>query len=172
MNYGLTYTKDIGNNILTGYSDSDLAGHVEDRRSTGDMAFYLNESLITRVSHKQRCVALSSCEAEFMAATAAACQVIWLKNLLTVATNKQLGSVVLYIDNKSAIDLAKNLVFHDRSKHISIRYHFIRECVDIGEIVVKHISYENQRADILTKSLVTFKFEKMRKLLGVADLIA
>lgn len=172
LDYGLTYAEGSGNNLLTGYSDSDLAGHVDDRKSTGGMAFYLNESLITWVSQKQRCVALSSCEAEFMAATAAACQAIWLKNLLAEVTGKNGGPVVLHIDNKSAIDLAKNPVFHGRSKHIDIRYHFIRQCVEKGEIVLKHVSSENQRADILTKSLATFKFEKLRKLLGVKDLTA
>lgn len=105
-----------------------------------------------------------------MAATAAACQAIWLKNLLAEVTGKSGGPVVLYIDNKSAIDLAKNPVFHGRSKHIDIRYHFIRQCVEKGEIVLKHVSSENQRADVLTKSLATFKFEKLRKLLGVKDL--
>lgn len=171
LNFGLVYTKNSGNNILTGYSDSDLAGHVDDRKSTGGMAFYLNESLITWVSQKQRCVALSSCEAEFMAATAAACQGIWLRKLLSQVTNSCVGPVVLYIDNKSAIDLAKNPVFHGRSKHIDIRYHFIRECVERGEIVIKHVRTDEQRADTLTKALPIIKFEKMRQLLGVKDLI-
>lgn len=78
--------------------------------------------------------------------------------------------MTLYIDNKSAIDLAKNPVFHGRSKHIDIRYHLIRECVEKGEIIVKHISSEHERADSLTKALAAAKFETMRKLLGVQDL--
>ncbi|XP_074366016.1 secreted RxLR effector protein 161-like [Apium graveolens] len=85
-NYGLIYLKGTGNHLLKGYSDSDLAGSTEDRRSTGAMVFYLNDNLITWVSQKQRCVALSSCEAEFMAATAAACQAVWLRNLLIQIT--------------------------------------------------------------------------------------
>lgn len=170
LEYGLIYTKDGGNNILTGYSDSDLAGHVEDRKSTGGMVFYLNESLVTWVSQKQRCVALSSCEAEFMAATAAACQGIWLRNVLNQLMDEQHGPVTIYIDNKSAIDLARNPVFHGRSKHIDIKFHFIRECIERGEVVVKHVSSENQRADSLTKALFAVKFERMRKLLGIKDL--
>lgn len=79
------------------------------------------------------------------------------------------GHVVLYIDNKSAIDLAQNHVFHGRSKHIDIRCHFIRECVERGEIVVKHVSTHYQRADVLTKALATLKFKRMRKLLGVKE---
>ena len=134
------------------------------------MAFYLNDSLITWVSQKQRCVALSSCEAEFMAANAAACQGVWLSNLLSQITGKKLGPVVIYIHNKSAIDLTKNSVFHGRSKHIDIRYHFIRSCVERGEILIKHISTGEQRADILTKAMSTVKFERMRDLLGIKNL--
>lgn len=170
IDYGLVYSKENGNNVLTGYSDSDLGGFIGDRRSTAGMVFYLNESLITWVSQKQRCVALSSCEAEFMAATAAACQAVWLRKLLNQVTDEYIDPVVIYIDNKSAIDLAKNPVFHGRSKHIDIRYHFIRECIERGEIVVKHVSSENQKADILTKALVTVKFERMRRLLGVKEM--
>lgn len=102
-----------------------------------------------------------------MAATAAACQSIWLKNVLQQVTGEEIGPVELYIDNRSAINLAKNPVFHGRSKHIDIRFYFIRECIDRGEIIVKHVRSEDQRADILTKALSTVKFEQMRKLLGV-----
>lgn len=170
LDYGLVYTRDAGNNELSEYSDSDHAGHLEDRKSTGGMVFYLNDSMITWVSHKQRCVALSTCEAEFMVATAAACQAIWLRNVLTELTGNQIGPVVIYIDNKSAIDLAKNSVFHGRSKHIDVRYHFIRECIERGEVVIKHVSSDNQKADILTKALVAVKFERMRDLLGIKNL--
>lgn len=77
---------------------------------------------------------------------------------------------MLYIDNKSAIDLAKNPVFHGRSKHIDIRFHFIRECVERGEVIVKHVKTNQQKADVLTKSMPAAKFEQMRKLLGVKNL--
>lgn len=170
MEYGLVYSRGAGNYLLSGFSDSDLAGNIDDRKSTGGMVFYLDESLITWVSQKQRCVALSSCEAEFMAATAAACQGVWLRNLLGQITNMQQGPVIIYIDNKSAIDLAKNPFFHGRSKHIDIRYHFIRECVERGEIIVKHVRTDEQRADVLTKAMSTIKFERMRALLGIKDL--
>ncbi|XP_074378547.1 secreted RxLR effector protein 161-like [Apium graveolens] len=151
LHLGLTYLKKPGAGSLTGYSDSDLGGQTDDRKSTSAMVFYLDDSLITWISQKQRCVALSSCEAEFMAATAAACQAIWLRNLLAKLTGEEVGPVVLHIDNKSAIDLTKNPVFHGRSKHINIRYHFIRERVERKEIVIKHVSTDLQRADILTK---------------------
>ncbi|XP_074360200.1 secreted RxLR effector protein 161-like [Apium graveolens] len=79
LNFGLIYTKGQGNYLLSGFSDSDLAGNVDDRKSTGGVAFNLDESFITWISQKQRCVALSSCEAEFMAATAATCHGIWMQ---------------------------------------------------------------------------------------------
>lgn len=126
--------------------------------------------MVTWVSQKQKCVPLSSCEAEFMAATAAACQGIWLRNILSQISAAYIGPVTLCIDNKSAIDLAKNPMFHGRSKHIDIRYHFIRECVERGEVILKHVCSSEQRADILTKAHATVKFEKMRELLGVKDL--
>lgn len=105
-----------------------------------------------------------------MAATAAACQGVWLRNLLTEITGAKHGPVVIYIDNKSAINLAKNPVFHGRSKHIDICYHFIPECVNRGEIVIKHIPTDEQRADVLTKALATVKFERMVALMGVKRL--
>ena len=170
LNFGLVYKAGRGNYLLSGFSDSDLAGNVDDRKSTGGMVFYLDDSLITWISQKQRCVALSSCEAEFMAATAAACQGIWLQRVLSQIQNVKAGPVTLYIDNRSAVDLAKNPVFHGRSKQIDVRYHFIRECVEQGLIVIKHVSTNEQRADILTKALSAVKFEKMRNLLGVKEL--
>lgn len=112
------HVRDTCNYLLCEFSYSEQAGNVENRRGTGGMAFYLDESLIT--SQKQRCVALSSCEAEFMAATAEACQGVWLKNMLGQLSNEWDGPVIIYVDNKSAIDIAKNPVFHGRSKYIDI----------------------------------------------------
>ncbi|XP_074364402.1 secreted RxLR effector protein 161-like [Apium graveolens] len=170
LQYGLIYTKGQGNYILSGFSDSDLGGSMDDRKSTGGMAFYLDENLITWVSQKQRCVALSSCEAEFMAATAAACQAIWLQRVLSHIMGIKVAPVTLYIDNRSAVDLARNPVFYGRSKHIDLRYHFIRDCVEQGLIIIRHVRTNEQRTDILTKALAISKFEKMRQLLGVRKL--
>lgn len=105
-----------------------------------------------------------------MASTVATCQEIWLQKILSQISDIKAGQVILYIDNRSAIDLAKNSIFHGRSKHIDIRHHFIREYVEQGKIVIKHVSTNEQQADVLTKVLSTVKFEKMRKLLGVKDL--
>lgn len=84
-----------------------------------------------------------------MAATAAACQRVWLINLLTQTTDMKRCPVVIYIDKKSAIDLARNMVFCGRSKHIDVRYYFIRECVEKGEIVINHVCTQDEHADVL-----------------------
>ncbi|GKC87562.1 hypothetical protein Tco_1148211 [Tanacetum coccineum] len=112
----------------------------------------------------------SSCESEFMAATGAACQALWLKRLLSELTGWEEKRITLKVDNVSAIALVRNPVFHGRSKHIDIRYHFIRECVENGHINVEHVRGELQRADILTKALPRLKFVTMRQMLGVQDL--
>ena len=114
---------------LVGYSDSSYNTDPDDGRSVTGHIFYLGRSPITWCSQKQDTVALSSCEAEFMAATEAARQAIWLQDLLGEITGAVYNKTVIRIDNRSAIALSKNPVFHGRSKHIHSRYHFIRECV-------------------------------------------
>ncbi|KAL8107155.1 hypothetical protein AgCh_023817 [Apium graveolens] len=117
---------------------------------------FLNGELL---EEKQKVVALSSCEAEYMAATTSACQSIWLRGLLKEITRQLVGPMVLYIDNRSAIELMKNPVLDGRGKHIDVRFHFIRECIERGELVVKHVSTQEQRAGILTKAFGPVKFE-------------
>ncbi|GJY23306.1 uncharacterized mitochondrial protein-like protein [Tanacetum coccineum] len=106
----------------------------------------------------------------FMAATAAACQAIWLRELLAEVTGLERQKVIIRVDNKSAIALSKNPVFHGRSKHIHTRYHFIREYVENEQVIVEHVSGENQRAYPLTKALARIRFKEMRSLLGVQEL--
>ena len=152
---------------LIGYSDSDLAGDIDDRKSTTGMIFYLGSSPITWSSQKQKTVALSSCQAEYIAAAAAACQGIWLVRLLDDLFGEADIKIQLKVDNQSAISLSKNPVYHDRSKHIETRYHFIRECVENGQVVVEHVRTEDQMADILTKALGRVKFLEMRGRIGM-----
>ena len=151
------------------YTDSDLVGDMDDRKSTGCMTFYINDSLVSWNSQKQKMVALSSCEAEFMAATAAACQALWLRSLLGKLTGEELKAVKLFIDNKSTIALMKNLVFHGRNKHIDTKFHFICECIEEGQIEVDFICMEEQQADALTKALPVVKLVVMRHLLGARE---
>ncbi|GJX53781.1 zinc finger, CCHC-type containing protein [Tanacetum coccineum] len=167
--HGIIYKKEGGCKI-TGYSDSSYGINTDQGKGTTGIVFYFGESPITWCTQKQPTVALSSCESEFMAATGAACQALWLKRLLSELTGWEEKRITLKVDNVSAIALVRNPVFHGRSKHIDIRYHFIRECVENGHINVEHISGELQRADILTKALPRLKFVTMRQMLGVQDL--
>lgn len=113
---------------------------------------------------------MSSCEAEFMAATEAARQAIWLQDLLSEIMDQPCERVTIRIDNQSAIALTRNPVFHGRSKHIHKRYHFIRECVENEQVGVEHVPGEKQKADILTKALGRTKFKEMREFIGMKDL--
>jgi hypothetical protein len=112
-------------------------------------------------------VALSSCEVEYIAGAAAAWQGIWLGSLLAVLVGVRFEQVTLKIDNRSAISLCKNPVFHDRSKHIEVKYHFIIEKVEEGTIAVEYVGTNNQLAGILTKSLDILKFLEMRDKIGM-----
>jgi hypothetical protein len=131
--------------------------------------FLLGSSLVIWASQKQRVVALSSCEAEYIASANAACQGIWLSRLLGELLNIKAPTVKLLVDNKSAIALSKNPVHHDKSKHIDTRFHFIRDCVEKGEVDVNHVSTKDQLVDILTKTLGRIRFGKLRQQLGVID---
>lgn len=146
--FGLTFLR-TNRSELIGYSDSSHNVDIDDGRSTTSHLFYLNDCLITWCSSKQETVALTSCEAEFMAATEAAKQAIWLSELLEEVLENGSKKVVIRLDNKSAIALTKNPVFHGRNKHIHKKYHFIRECVDNDQVVVEHIAGTLQKADIL-----------------------
>jgi hypothetical protein len=152
---------------LVGYSDSDWGGDVDDRKSTTWFVFYLGSSAFTLSSKKQPIVTLSTCEAEYVAATSSVCHAIWLRKLLKELHMPQKDATEIFVDNKSAITLTKNPVFHDRSKHIDTRYHFIRECIVKKEVQLKFVKTHDQVADIFTKPLNNEIFSKLRALLGV-----
>ncbi|KAD3069346.1 hypothetical protein E3N88_37226 [Mikania micrantha] len=168
-NMGIHYSNK-GTNALMGYSDSSFSTDQEDGKGTTGVVFYFNNKPITWLSQKQPTVALSSCEAEFMAANSAACQAVWLRGLLAEVTGMAEEKVLIQVDNKSAIALIKNPVFHGRSKHISTKFHYIRECVEAEMIKVEHVCGEEQRADVLTKALPKARFEEMRRLLGIEEI--
>jgi len=96
---------------------------------------------------------VSTCEAKYIAAATACCQGVWLGRLLAELTGEEARAPVLMVDNQSAIALAKNPVHHDRSKHIDTKYHFIRDCVDGGQIKLEYVETARQLGDILTKPL-------------------
>lgn len=154
---------------LTGFSDSDHAGDVDTRKSTSGVLFFLGESPVSWQSQKQKVVAISSCEEEYIAAATAACQGIWLARLFGELMNQPAAPFSLFIDNKSAISLCKNPVLHDRSKHIDLRYHFIRDCVEKRWVAVEFIGTREQKADILTKRLSRVCFQELLGKIGIVD---
>jgi hypothetical protein len=158
-----------GEQELTAFSDADMAGDVDGRRSTSGVLVFLGAAPIAWQSLKQKTVALSTCEAEYVAAATAACQVVWLRRLLCELTGVEARPPTLKMDNKPAIALAKNPVLHDRSKHIDVKFHFLRDCVDGGKIVVEFVETGRQLADILTKSLGRLRFMELRGKIGMVE---
>ena len=124
LNFGLMYKQQIPF-ILSGFVDADWAGDVNDRRSTTDYCFNTGSAAVSWCSKKQTTVALSSCEAEYVAPTMATRECIWLKRLIQAMFSALNYPLPIHCDNESAIMLAGNPVFHARTKHIEIHYHFI-----------------------------------------------
>lgn len=126
VNCGILYT-DTSDFILAGFSDSDWAGNLDDRRSITGYTFNIGSKVIACSSKKQSTVALSSCEAKYQALCAATCEAIWLRRLVNDAGKEQKNSTSIKSDNQSTIKLAHTLVFHKNTKQIDTQFHFIRE---------------------------------------------
>jgi hypothetical protein len=165
MDYGLNYDRGDGVRLI-GYTDSDWAGCVSDKKSTSSCCFGLDSTVVSWFDQKQKSVAMSFAEAEYMTASHASCEAIWLCKLLVGIFGVQMRLTMIYCDNQSCIKLSENPVFHDKSQHIEIRYHFIRDYVQRGAIELQYISTEDQVADILTKALGRGKFIPFKYKLG------
>lgn len=152
--------------ILRGYCDSDFAGDLDKRRSTSGMVFTLGGSTISWRSCLQKVVALSTTEAEYMSLNEAVKEAIWLKGLLKDFGYEQ-KTVEIFCDSQSAIALSKNNVHHERTKHIDVKYHKIRDCIADGIVEVLKISTLSNPADIFTKVLPVSKFQAALNLLRV-----
>ena len=152
--------------VLDMYSDSDYASETSSRKSTSGLICKFAGGAITWKSKLQQCVALSTTEAEFVAASEAAREVIWLAQLfddLTVLKKVP----TLHIDNQSAIKLIKNPEFHYKTKHIDIRYCFTREKFREGKLEIDYVCTDVQIADIFTKALLKGRLQELRELLGL-----
>ena len=112
-------------------------------------------------------VALFSCEAEYIAASTASTQVIWLARLLGDLLGRDTEAMEVRVDSKSTLALAKNPIFHERSKHIKVKYHFIRGYLEDGSVKANYISTKDQLADFLIKSLGRVKFQEQRSRIGM-----
>ena len=172
IDHGVLLPKKSKNNTYVevhGYTDSDFSGDQDEKKSTAGYIFMIEGAPISWSSRKQSIVALSSCEAEYVAASYAACQAAWIEMLLEELRIME-SKMKLFVDNKSAINLANHPVCHGRSKHIERRYHFLRDQVNKGKLEIKHCKTEVQLADIFTKPLKKVRFEELKKGIGMRSL--
>ncbi|CAA0826363.1 cysteine-rich RLK (RECEPTOR-like protein kinase) 8, partial [Striga hermonthica] len=141
-----------GTLTLSGFVDADFAGSDHDkRRSTTGYVFTYGGTAVSWISKLQKIVTLSTTEAEYVAVTEAAKELVWLQNFLNELGRPQ-EDVALYSDSQSAIHLAKNLAFHSRTKHIEVKYHFIRQLLEKKMLQLKKIRGDRNPADMLTKA--------------------
>ena len=173
LHYSITY-RELSTRDLHGYTDSDWAGNKE-TRSTGGYVFQLGNRLISWKSKLQPTVTLLSCEAEYMAATQATKEVVWLQRLL--AHLGQLNSdltelTLLYCDNQGAIQVSQNLMHHKHMKHINIQYHYVWEKAEDNKILLTYIPTADMMADSLTKLLGLIKFGRFVQQLGLDGVVA
>jgi hypothetical protein len=152
---------------VVGYVDADYAGDLDDRRSTTGYVFTLAGGPICWKSMIQSTVAMSTTEAEYVAVAEAAKEALWLTGLVKELGIQQVG-VPLYCDNQNAIYLAKNQVYHARTKHIDVRFHKIRELVATGELLLEKVHTSENAADMLTKPITTDKFKHCLDLTNVS----
>lgn len=163
--FGIKYCKN-GNSEIKGFADADWANDSLDRRSYTGFCFLLSNGIISWESRKQKTVALSSCEAEYMSISEACKEAIYLRALQFEITSK-MYTLSLFNDNQSAQKLSTNPVLHKKSKHIDVKYHFARECVSNNIVKLHYLPTANMPADLLTKSLCAKKHYTFLDLLGV-----
>ena len=166
LNFGLFYKNRYDTLDLVGYVDSDFAGDRDSRKSTTAYYFTLGGNCISWKSQLQPLVALSSTEAEYIALTDAFKEAIWLQGLLKELQLLKTEAVV-YSDSQSAIHLSKNPVYHERTKHVDVKYHFVRDLIANGEVQIQKIPTEENPADMGTKIVTAAKFKHCLDLLHV-----
>ncbi|CAL5428100.1 unnamed protein product [Camellia sinensis] len=168
---GIMFTK--GCNLeVEGYTDADWAGSIDDRRSTSGYFTFVGGNLVTWRSKKQEVVARSSAEAEYRGMAKGVCELLWIKSLMQDLHIKQTNPMRLYCDNKSACDIAHNPVQHDRTKHVEVDRHFIKEKLETKIIEVPHVRSQDQLADVLTKPVSSRAFNSCLVKLGMSDIYA
>ena len=155
---------------ISGYTDADWAGDHTDRKSTSGYFMFVGKNLVTWRSKKQKVVARSSAEAEFRGMAHGVCELIWIKRIIQDLGLKHPEPMMLHCDNKAAIAIANNPVQHDRTKHVEVDRHFIKDHLNQGTISLPFVSSQTQLADVLTKAVSGNIFHSSLDKLGMMDI--
>jgi histone deacetylase 1/2 len=161
-NLGITFRKS-SSTLLSAFSDADWAGCLEDRRSTGGFAIFIGPNLVSWSARKQATVSRSSTEAEYKALANATTELIWVEAILTELGVRLRAKPVLWCDNIGATYLSVNPVFHARTRHIEIDFHFVCERVADNRLDIKFISSKDQLADGFTKPLPVKSLDEFKR---------
>ncbi|KAJ6978840.1 hypothetical protein NC653_027111 [Populus alba x Populus x berolinensis] len=156
---------------VRGHIDLDFAGDLEKRKSTTGYVFIIAGGAVSWVSKLQTVIALSTTKAEYMATTQACKEAIWMKKLMEELGHKQ-EKILLYCDSQSALHIARNPVFHSRTKHIDVQYHFVREVVEDGSVDFQKVHTKENQADALTIPINTDKYIWCRSSYGLTETFA
>jgi hypothetical protein len=167
VGYGLRYNSNVDLS-LQGYVD--WVGSAADRKSTSGCCFTLGFAMVSWCSGKQSFVALSTTEVEYIALSVAFCEAVWLRNLMTDLFDQEMDTIINHCDNQSYVKLYEKPVFHDRSKHVEIKYHYIKDMVQRKAVHLQYPPTYEQIADIFTKLLAKTKFEYFRERLGLVKI--
>ncbi|KAL4105052.1 hypothetical protein QTP88_020327 [Uroleucon formosanum] len=169
INFGLIFSS-RQKIMLKGYSDADYTGDLDTRRSTSGSVFTLGSGSIAWSSRRQQCVSLSTTKSEYIALSQAVQELTWLKLFLGELMDQPKMVPTMYGDNQNAIKLVKNPEFYRRTKHIDVRYHYIREKFNESSFALEYISSKDQIADIMTKPTPRTRFNELREILGVINI--